>query len=214
MPLGRCNACLNPLRFGSRTCARCGAKKQRAKYIFATVVLVQVGAIIWYSNWKSDAMKVVDSVGSGEALDSASPVPPGGWQYYTTRDDLVGDVTQHSRVLSRGVASTGPQDTSTTGVIELRQSTVYGSSMIMTLQRQPFDRVDENCSVHAQFDTGDAVDLHAACSADNDRASIVVTDASPLLAKLASAQTLSVGAALSAKVERTAMFDVAGFKGP
>ena len=214
MALGRCNVCHERLRFGSRICDKCGAKKSRVKLYFGVVIVAQIGVIGWYQYFhtKRPGIKFV-------VEDNAAHIAPivatssAGWVYYETRDDLVHDVTRHARVLSRGAANTGlSNDTSASGVLELRASSVYGSSAILSIKRQAFDLVEEACNVHAEFDAKDAMDVHAACSKDGEQATVMIEDATVLMQKMRGAHDMSLDVRLSPKVERTVLFEVAGLK--
>jgi hypothetical protein len=217
MPLGRCDICASKLRLGRVVCDRCGARKSRTKAILGTVVLLQavtIGIYMYVTTTFADPMKHVEG-GTRAVIPVAlnSPIPPAGWLYYETRDDLVGDVTRHARVLSLSDPQSGkPRSHGSTGVLELRASLIYGNSVIITLRRQAFDNVDETCVFHAQFDAEDPVIFKAAGAADTDTATLIVVDTKHFLRALLGAHTLSVDAHLSPNTERIASFDITGLR--
>ena len=215
MALGRCDSCNERLGIGSATCRRCGAKKKRIKAIFGAIILAQVGTIVWYEYFhvKAHGFGFVAAGPDLFKIPAIDKTPPAGWLYFQTTDDLVHDVTRHARVQSRGAApSRDAHDTSTTGVMELRASNIYGRSALLTLNRQAFDTVDETCSLHVQFDAGPAMEVPANCSAESTYATIVVQNARDLIDRIGAAHNLSIDAKLSAKTTRTALFEVGDLK--
>ena len=214
MALGRCNVCHERLRFGSRICDKCGAKKSRVKLYFRVVIAAQFGVIGWYQYFhtKRPGIKFVVE-GNSTYVPPIVATSSAGWVYYDTRDDLVHDVTKHARVLSRGAANTGlPNDHSASGVMELRASSVYGNSAILSIKRLAFDLVEEACNVHAEFDAKDAMDVHASCSLDGEQATVMIGDATVLMQKMRGAHDMSLDVRLSPKVERTVLFEIGGLK--
>ncbi len=213
MALGRCDSCKTRLRFGSRTCAHCGAKKKRLKYLIIAVILGEVAAIIVHLEMPRDM--VVRSADDSRAVPPpvADKSAPAGWLYFQTRDDMIGDVTRHARVLSLSNLAEGTaRDHGSTGVLELRASPAYGRSVIITLKRAAFDTVSENCELRARFDSGEVAVFQVAGSADEANATLVVTDKQAFTDRLRSARTLELDAVLSKTTERTAQFDVAGLR--
>jgi hypothetical protein len=213
MALGRCEICNTKLRFGSRTCARCGTKKKRTKLIFTLIIAAQFLVIGWYEYFhvKRPGMDLI-LASTANFIPSIQATPPAGWLYYDTKDDLVHDVTKHARVLSRGAATTSGKDTATNGVMELRASSIYGRSILLTLNRRPFDHVNDQCDVHAQLDTGEDVDLHAACYEDSAHATVQIQDTNDFSAHLVGHRNLAVDARLSPKSNLSATFDIGGLK--
>jgi hypothetical protein len=214
MALGRCENCHTKLRFGSRTCARCGTKKNRTKLLFVLVITAQFLIIVWYEFVHVKVGGGLDVIASSSLniIPPPQATPPAGWLYYETRDDLVHDVTKHARVLSRGAATTGAKDTATNGVMELRASSVYGRSILLTLNRRPFDHVNDQCDVHAQLDTGEDVDMHAACYEDSVHATVQVLDTNGFSTRLVGHRNVAVDVRLSPKSNLSAMFDIGGLK--
>ena len=209
MALGRCAVCGNRLRFGSRTCARCGTKKQRIKYLLIAVIFAECAVIGRHLSLPRENI-----VQTASAHDAPPPLfsgsAPAGWLYFQTVDEMIYDTTRHARVLSRG----GPaaDDHASMGVLELRASPAYGRSVVITLNRQPHDLVAEACELRASFDTGAVTVFHAAGSADTSNTTLVIADPAAFVSRLASARTLALDAVLSPKTERVAMFDVSGLK--
>ncbi len=178
------------------------------------IIAAQFLVIVWYEflHVKGGGMDVIEASASASLVPSIQATPPAGWLYYETRDDLVHDVTKHARVLSRGAATTGAKDTATNGVMELRASSVYGRSILLTLNRRPFDRVNDQCDVHAQLDTGADVDLHASCYEDSVHATVQIMDTEGFSTRLVGNRNLAVDVRLSPKSNLSAMFDIGGLK--
>ena len=216
MPLGRCNKCGSKLRFGSATCTRCGAKKSRLKYIFAGIVVIQVAVIAFYLHYDLPGKMhvVVTGPSSGPStIPPADAKSPTGWLYFDTRDELIGDVTHHARLISRGNPTTGQVNAeSSEGVLELRASPTYGRSALVTLRIQASDAAAENTELHMQFDGGDVVVFQATGTADGTNLTFVVQDAVGFASRLKAASVLSLEALLPQNRQRVAIFDVAGLK--
>lgn len=210
MSLGRCDHCGMSLRLGSGTCTRCGTKKRRLKYFLAALVLAQAVTIVAYMKFPHhDMTRVADASAAELAVTDAAP--RAGWVYYKTRDEMIDDTTQHARVLSRGAADAGDvRDRVTSGVLELRASPTYGRSVVITLHRDGFGLIDEQCQLRAQFDAGDVQVFHVAGSMDGENATLIVDDTRGFTTHLVGARTLSIDARLSEKIERRASFDVGG----
>ena len=213
MALGRCERCSTKLRLGSRTCERCGTKKNRLKYVFTSVILGECAVIGCHLAWPASGLAHVAATQATPALPEAADAAPAGWLYYQTVDEMIYDTTRHARVLSRSEAAGGASDgRGSVGVLELRASPAYGRSVVITLSRKAADQVAETCELRASFDAGEATVFQAAGSADPQRATLVVADTGGFVSRLASARTLALEARLSPKAERVAMFDVSGLK--
>gem|GEM_PF-1848584 len=217
MPLGRCDVCQSRLQLGRTVCSRCGERKSRIKLVLGTVVLMQaitIGIYMYVTITFADPMKhVVDGTEAIVPAALQSATPPAGWLYYETRDNLVGDVTRHARVLSLSDPQMGkPHSHGTTGVLELRASVVYGNSVIITMRRLAFDNVDETCILRAQFDAQDPQTFTADGAADTDTATLIVQDTKHFMRGMIGAHTLSVDAQLSPNTEHIASFDVTGLR--
>ncbi len=213
MALGECARCRTPFRFGSATCSQCGLKKPRLKYLLAGVVVVQAVTIAAYMHFRTDGVIHIASSAVATVLPGAELRSPAGWLYYQTHDELMGDTTRHARVISRGVAGVADQrNHGTTGVLELRASPAYGSSVLITLRRDNFDLVDARCPLHVQIDDGEMRVVQASASVEGDSASLIVDDPKAFAASLLGAHTLSVDAQLSEKTRRVAVFDIGGLR--
>ncbi len=215
MALGRCERCSTRLRLGSRTCARCGTKKNRVKYLFIAVIFGECAVIGCHLALPKGGgmVHVASAHDAPPPLFSSGAAAPAGWLYYQTVDEMIYDTTRHARVLSRSAPAAGSVgDHGSVGVLELRASPAYGRSVVITLSRKAADMVAENCELRATFDAGDVAVFQAQGSADAQRATLVVADTGGFVNRLASARTLAVDAKLSAKAERVAMFDVSGLK--
>ncbi len=193
-------------------CSRCGAKKQRIKYLFIAVIAVECVLIGSHLAWPKSGMVHVAYAQASE-LPVLGNAAPAGWMYYQTVDELIYDTTHHARVLSRsGGPADLPGDHGSTGVLELRASPAYGRSVVITLTRRPEEPVAEHCALRARFDTGDVTVFEASGSADPTRATLIINDTGGFVSRLAAAHTLALEAVLSPKAERMALFDVAGLK--
>ncbi len=203
------------LRLGSRTCERCGTKKNRLKFLFVGVILGECAVIGCHLAWPASASGMAHVAAVQDALpqrDFASAAPA-GWLYYQTVDEMIYDTTRHARVLSRSLeVGGGSGGRGSVGVLELRASPAYGRSVVITLSRQAFDEVAEVCELRASFDAGETAVFQASGSADPQSATLVVVDTGGFVSRLASARTLALEARLSSKAERVAMFDVSGLK--
>ncbi len=212
MALGRCESCNTALRFGSRTCARCGTQKKRLKYVFIAVIAVECAVIVQHLAFPKTEMAYVETshAAQPELADTAAPA---GWLYFQTVDDMIYDTTHHARVLSRSDQTAAePQAHGSAGVLELRASPAYGRSVVITLKRAASDTVAGLCQLRAKFDSGSVTVFDASGSADSANATLVISDASGFTERLVSARTLVLDAVLSSKTERVASFDVAGLK--
>ena len=216
MPLGRCNRCGNKLRFGSAVCSYCGTKKPRLKYIFAGIVVVQACVIAFYLHYQAPGgiHVVVSGPSSQPSIGPAADAkPPTGWLYFDTRDDLIGDVTRHARLISRSNLATGlTAGQGSEGVLELRASPTYGRSALVTLRIQASDAAAENSELHMQFDGGELAVFQSTGTADSTNLTFVIQDAAGFTARLKAASVLSLEALLPQNRQRVAIFDVAGLK--
>lgn len=211
MASGQCEYCFSHLTRGSRICPRCGRKKRYTKRLLAGLVLVQAATIACFTHF---AVPKIPGTLRFVSDDGAPPITlkivkaEKGWTYFETSDELVHDVTKHARVWS--VSKPGNVGDLTTGVLELRTSSTYGKSVVITLRRQPFDRVDEQCELRAKFDTGHEQVFHASGSADANNATLVVDDTDAFTGQLAGAHKLTLVAELSEKTERRTDFSLEG----
>ena len=191
MPLGRCDACSTRLRFGSRTCERCGARKNRWKYLLVAVIAAEVATIVVHVEMPRDSMAHVAEAPHALPAALTQTAAPAGWLYYQTRDEMIDDTTRHARVLSRSNLAAGhAHDQGSTGVLELRASPAYGRSVV------------ETCELRARFDTGDVAVFQASGSADPGNATLVVSDNHHFTERLTGAHTLALDAVLSKTTSR------------
>ena len=210
--MAQCDVCFTRLPPGSVACPRCGRQKrqQRLKFALGALIAVQALLIVAYVRFKPD-LSLFPHVSMSTATVGATPGNPDTnphWAYFETRDDLLNDVTRHARVAS--LTDAAPNEHVSPGVLELRASPTYGTSVVITFKRSAIEAVSEKCELRAKFDAQDVQVYHASGSLGTSNAMLVIDDTHDFTGHLAAAHTLLIDAKLSPKIERVAKFDVAG----
>ena len=186
-------------------------------FILGIIVLQGAGVagIYWWSGHQSspatsEMVHVVDSA-APTAGEVAAQETHKGWFYYATRDERLDDTTRHAKLTSAvDTADGAPAAVAPDGTLELRSSTVYGQSAVLTIIRRPSDASAEQATLAVRFDDRPPVQFPAEESTDSRAIVVAVADYDRFTSAMHTAHAMVVDAQLGARTERVMRFQVSG----
>lgn len=151
--------------------------------------------------------------GSAGARGDAAAGGGRSWAYFETRDEVLGDVTRHARL----VASLAPvrfgrivQET-VAATLELTRSTRYGDNVVVRLPRQRLACAANACGIRAWFDRAGPEQYAFAELPDDTHTVLAIADKQRFAERMRGARRVVMVAALGTAKPVTMAFDVAGY---
>jgi hypothetical protein len=193
-------------------CARCAKRGDGIKTLLLSLIALQglaVAGLYYWNGLASHSAKAMAHV-----VDNAAPTAGEvaarsehrTWFYYVTRDERLDDTMRHARLSSPADTAAHVDD----GTLELRSSSVYGRSAVLTLDRRPADRGGDQAMLAVTFDDRPAEQFVGQETADDRSIVVAVDDYTKFASDMQGAHAMVVDALLGAKTERVLKFQVAG----
>jgi hypothetical protein len=208
-----CRKCGGFVTAAGRVCARCNTKGDRLKSLLLGLIALQgvVVAFLYYWDGKAPhapaAMAHVVEESAPSAGEVAAHEKHRAWFYYVTRDEKLDDAMRHARVDS---VTDGGSPADAGGTLELRSSSLYGRSAVLTIDRKPADAGSENAMLDVTFDDRPPEQFQAQETADDHAIVVAVTDYDKFATDMQGAHAMVVSAQLGEKTGRVLKFQVAG----
>lgn len=140
---------------------------------------------------------------------------PTAWVYDSQHDDMRNQTTYAAYTTSTNSLNFSfPYSGGSTAQLYLRQSPKYGNDIYLTISKGQFYCTSyDGCTIHAKFDNGPVIALHASAATGGDTTTIFISGFKRFSDRLKSAKHLFVEAEFYQEGQRQMEFDVSGFEG-